>query len=104
MLQRANGYTVAGSSEERIGFDTAIDDGICRDIHARCRELWPELARYEPCDRWIGFRPATGDLLPKIGRLEGSNVWLAYGHYRNGILLAPVTSQRIADSITVGRP
>jgi glycine/D-amino acid oxidase-like deaminating enzyme len=103
MLQRANGYTVAGSSEERIGFDTTIDDGICRDIHARCRELWPELARHEPCDRWIGFRPATEDLLPKIGRFEATNVWLAYGHYRNGILLAPATAQRIADSITVGK-
>jgi glycine oxidase len=104
MLQRANGYTVAGSSEERIGFNMDIDDRICSDIHARCTELWPELGRYEPRDRWIGFRPATEDLLPKIGRFEASNVWLAYGHYRNGILLAPVTAQRIADSISDTAP
>jgi glycine/D-amino acid oxidase-like deaminating enzyme len=100
MLQRANGYTVAGSSEERIGFSTAIDEGICRDIHGRCSLLWPELGRYEPCHRWIGFRPATEDLVLRIGRLQESNVWLAYGHYRNGILLAPVTAQRIAESIS----
>jgi glycine oxidase len=99
LLQRANGYTVAGSSEERIGFNTAIDDAICRDIHARCSLLWPELGQHEPCDRWIGFRPATEDLRPRIGRFEANNVWLAYGHYRNGILLAPVTAQRISDSI-----
>ena len=37
---------------------------------------------------------------PHIGRIEGTNVWLAYGHYRNGILLTPVTSQRISDQIS----
>src|SRR5258708_32137944 len=99
LLQRANGYTVAGSSEERIGFNTEIDDNICRDIHARCFQLSPELARHVPTDRWIGFRPATEDLRPKIGRVGDSNVWLACGHYRNGILLAPVTAQRIASDI-----
>ena len=52
--------------------------------------------------RWIGFRPRSveGDG-PRIGRVEGTNVWLAYGHYRNGILLTPVTAQRIADEISV---
>jgi glycine oxidase len=99
LLQRANGYTVAGSSEERIGFNTEVDENICRDIHTRCSDLWPELARHEPSGRWIGFRPATEDLRPKIGRAGDSNVWLAYGHYRNGILLAPVTSQLVASDI-----
>ena len=99
MLQRANGYTIAGSSEERIGFNTDVDESICRGIHARCRELWPGLAGHEPCDHWIGFRPATEDTRPKIGRHEDSNVWLAYGHYRNGILLAPLTARRIAAGV-----
>jgi glycine oxidase len=50
--------------------------------------------------RWIGFRPrsATGD--PHIGRVRETNVWLAYGHYRNGILLTPVTAARVADDIS----
>jgi len=100
LLQRANGYTVAGSTEERIGFNTEIDPRLCRDIHERCCRLWPALRSHEPRDRWIGFRPATEDLRPRIGRVGETNVWLAYGHYRNGILLAPVTAQRIAGEIT----
>ena len=70
------------------------------ELHARAAELWPTLSNHAPAECWIGFRPATEDLLPKIGRSEDTNVWLAYGHYRNGILLAPVTAQRIAASIT----
>jgi glycine/D-amino acid oxidase-like deaminating enzyme len=37
-----------------------------------------------------------------LGRVEGTNVWLAYGHYRNGILLTPVTARRIAESVIAG--
>lgn len=99
LLQRATGFTIAGSTEERAGFDTHLDEGTCRDIHARAVALWPELAARAPSRCWIGFRPATEDLLPQIGRFEGTNVWCAYGHYRNGILLAPVTARRIADGI-----
>jgi len=100
LLQRANGFTIAGSNEERIGFDNRVEPALCRELHTRASELWPELTNHAPSECWIGFRPATADLLPRIGRLEDSNVWLAYGHYRNGILLAPVTAQRIAAGIT----
>lgn len=100
ILQRADGFTVAGSSEQRVGFDTTVDEQVCAGIQARAAELWPVLAEHTPSDRWIGFRPATEDLLPKIGRAGDSNVWLAYGHYRNGILLAPATARRIAGEIT----
>ena len=99
LLQRANGFTIAGSTEERVGFDTHVDEGTCRDIHAKAVELWPELAGRAPSRCWIGFRPATEDFLPQIGRFEETNVWCAYGHYRNGILLAPVTAQRVSAGI-----
>lgn len=100
LLQRANGFTIAGSNEERIGFDTQVDPALCRELHERAAELWPELTNHTPSESWIGFRPATEDLLPKIGRFEDTNVWLAYGHYRNGILLAPLTAQRVAAGVT----
>jgi glycine oxidase len=102
LLQRENGFTIAGSNEQQVGFDTAVDGGICREIQERAEALWPELKRHSPVERWIGFRPAAADMLPKIGRVGGANVWLAYGHYRNGILLAPVTAERIAAEITSG--
>jgi glycine oxidase len=101
VLQRSNGFLIAGSNEQDIGFDRTVDPAICEDIHRRAAQLFPPLEHATPVKRWIGFRPrsATGD--PHIGRVEGTNVWLAYGHYRNGILLTPVTAQRIAAEIPI---
>jgi glycine/D-amino acid oxidase-like deaminating enzyme len=48
---------------------------------------------------WNGFRPATLDEQPVIQRLGNSSIWLAYGHYRNGILLAPATARLVAQEI-----
>ena len=100
VLQRSNGYLIAGSNEQDIGFDRTVDAAICEDIHRRAAHLFPPLEHATPVNRWIGFRPrsAEGDA-PHIGRIAGTNVWLAYGHYRNGILLTPVTAQRIAQDI-----
>ena len=100
VLQRSSGFLIAGSNEQDIGFDASVDPAICDDIHRRAAQLFPPLEHATPVKRWIGFRPrlAEGDG-PLIGRVEGTNVWLAYGHYRNGILLTPVTAQRVADEI-----
>lgn len=99
LLQRSNGLIIAGSTEERVGFDRRIDNRICQKLHRRAQSLWPALQGklYDEC--WVGFRPATVTGTPAIGRVEGTNVWLAYGHYRNGILLAPVTAQRISSGV-----
>jgi glycine oxidase len=92
VLQRADGFTIAGSSTEDAGFDRTIDPGIVSDIAARAGALW------------IGFRPAIDDGAHHIGRVTSNNaasrIWLAYGHYRNGILLAPATFDRICQEIT----
>jgi glycine oxidase len=104
VLQRSSGFLIAGSNEQDVGFDRAVDLRVCEDIHRRATQLFPPLEHATPVKRWIGFRPrptkngATGD--PHIGRVEGTNVWLAYGHYRNGILLTPVTAQRITQQIS----
>jgi glycine oxidase len=100
VVQRSNGFTIAGSSEEQLGFDRSIDASICDDIHRRAAELVPALAGMTPAKRWIGFRPRSAEgRRPHIERVSGTNVWLAYGHYRNGILLAPLTAQRVAREI-----
>jgi glycine oxidase len=97
ILQRADGFTVAGSNEEEAGFDRTVDENACSEIHRHAVELLPALSSVQPSKRWIGFRPYSP--AGHIGRVEGTNVWLAYGHFRNGILLAPLTARRIADSI-----
>jgi len=101
VLQRSNGFLIAGSNEQDIGFDRTVDADICEDIHRRAAQLFPPLAHATPVKRWIGFRPRSVSGDPHIGRVEGTNVWLAYGHYRNGILLTPVTAKRIAAEISV---
>ena len=100
VLQRSSGFLIAGSNEQDIGFDRTVDAAICEDIHRRAAKLFPPLENATPVKRWIGFRPrsVSGDT-PHIGRVEGTNVWLAYGHYRNGILLTPVTAQNVAQQV-----
>jgi glycine/D-amino acid oxidase-like deaminating enzyme len=99
ILQRANGFTVAGSSSERVGFERGVDPAITADIHTRACAVVPRLRQAPPPEPWIGFRPAIESLEPEIRRLAGTNLWLAYGHYRNGILLAPATARRVSDDI-----
>jgi glycine oxidase len=99
ILQRASGFTIAGASSEMAGFDRRLDAGIMAEIHARACELWPRLGDGGEPQAWLGFRPATADYEPRIGRLGDTRMWLAYGHYRNGILLAPATAERISREI-----
>lgn len=98
VLQRSNGFTITGSTEEDVGFDRQVSPTICEALHRDGAELFPAIADATPCARWIGFRPFSPQG-PHISRVDGTNVWLAYGHFRNGILLAPLTAQRIADGI-----
>jgi glycine oxidase len=98
VLQRSNGFTIVGSNEQDAGFDRTVDLQICEELHRQGAGLFPAIRDAAPSARWIGFRPFAPEG-PHISRVEGSNVWLAYGHFRNGILLAPVTAERICEGI-----
>jgi glycine oxidase len=100
ILQRSNGFTICGSSMETVGFDRRIDPAIVHDIVQRSEALLPAIRDAAPPEAWIGFRPRADAHRPHIGRFADTNLWLAYGHFRNGILLAPATAQRVADQIT----
>jgi glycine oxidase len=99
LLQRANGFTVAGTSVEQAGFDRCIDRGVVADIHRRACALLPCLDGAAAPESWVGFRPAADGLQLQIRRFADSGLWLSYGHYRNGILLAPVTAQRVSREV-----
>jgi glycine oxidase len=96
LLQRESGVLIAGSSMEDVGYDRLVNADIARDIHERAAKLLPALGRTKPIDLWNGLRPAT-DGGPVVGQFGDTSVWTAYGHFRNGILLAPHTAQTIAD-------
>ncbi|HLY16504.1 MAG TPA: FAD-dependent oxidoreductase [Bryobacteraceae bacterium] len=100
VMQRSNGFTIAGTSSEQVGFNREIDPLIVASIHARACDLLPRLRSAPEPAAWLGFRPATESFVPCIGRLHDTRLWLAYGHYRNGILLAPATADRISGQIT----
>lgn len=97
ILQRSNGFTIAGSSTEYAGFERTIDSAIASDIRQRAEDLLPELKSASEPEVWLGFRPGAEE--PVIRRVPGSTLWLAYGHYRNGILLAPATAERVTNEI-----
>ncbi|WP_028609916.1 glycine oxidase ThiO [Paenibacillus harenae] len=95
---KRNGRLVCGASEDVAGFDTTVTDrGIDRLIRSSSR-VFPFLQARDTKHRWAGLRPATRDGLPLIGHVEGNPaVIMASGHYRNGILLSPITASIVAD-------
>jgi glycine oxidase len=95
ILQRSSGFTIAGTSMETVGFDRTIDRETVCGIVRRAEALLPQLRQAGAPEAWIGFRPRADAHQPQIRRFEDSSLWLAYGHFRNGILLAPATAERI---------
>jgi glycine oxidase len=98
LLQRANGLLIAGASVERVGFERGIDQKAVERLEAEAAFVMPHLGETSPAEIWNGFRPASDGL--HIGLWHSARVYLAYGHYRNGILLAPATAQRITREIS----
>jgi len=99
LLQRSDGRLIGGASQEQVGFDRQIDAATVAGIHRSVSQLLPGILPEAPEESWIGFRPATAGFVPEIRRLENTPVWIAYGHFRNGILLAPATAARITSQI-----
>ena len=87
---------------ETVGFDRSINPDIVRDIANRAGRLLPQLRQAGEPEAWVGFRPRADAHQPQIRRFEDSGLWLAYGHYRNGILLAPITGELLAEAILSG--
>ena len=98
LLQRASGLLIVGASVEHVGFDRSINQTAVADLESQAANVMPHLAETTPTEIWNGFRPASDTL--HLGMWHSPRVYLAYGHYRNGILLAPVTAQRLAREIT----
>ena len=103
LLQRRSGLLLGGSTEERAGFDRTMDPVRLKELQARAETLLPALSDSLPSDAWCGFRPGTPDGNPVLRRVD-SRVILAYGHYRNGILLAPWIARWVREEILSGTP
>jgi glycine oxidase len=104
VLDRGDGRVVVGGTMEEQGFDTRVTvDGVYRLLEAAW-EVLPDVQELEFDGAHAGLRPGTPDNLPVIGRGELPNVIWATGHYRNGVLLAPITAEAVAELLTGGEP
>ncbi|HTH53392.1 MAG TPA: FAD-dependent oxidoreductase [Edaphobacter sp.] len=91
----AAGHAVIGATVEDAGFDKTVYPGEIARLRARASELLPELADAVEVETWAGIRPGSSDGLPLLGKVA-ENRFIAAGHYRNGILLAPATARVMA--------
>lgn len=97
LVPRRSGKLVVGATSEDVGFQEGTTVAGLQALLNRATAMIPELARYEVIDTWWGYRPATPDDLPILGEGPAANLYLATGHYRNGILLAPITAKLMAN-------
>jgi glycine oxidase len=95
---------VAGSTLEHVGYEKAVTSGGIEQILAAVNEIAPGLGCAEILETWSGLRPGTPDELPILGPTDVDGLLIATGHYRNGILLAPISAKLIAECITDGNP
>ena len=102
LVARGDGRVVVGASSEEQGFDTSVTAGGVLELLRGAYELVPGVSELELRETVAGLRPATPDNAPVIGpgALEGL-IW-ATGHYRNGILLTPITADAVADVVESG--
>jgi glycine oxidase len=100
LVPRGDGRIVIGATVEDVGFDKRVDDAAIARLLDTAAELWPQAQTARIVESWAGLRPATPDELPVIDAC-GWNCWVAAGHFRNGILLAPATAHVLCELITM---
>jgi glycine oxidase len=103
LVPRGNGLIAIGATVERAGFDRRVERLVVEQLRAQAAELWPPMASAPVVESWSGLRPGTADELPLIGSAGAPHCWIATGHFRNGILLAPATAL-IVRQLLQGKP
>ena len=102
-------YMVPRGTEVLVGSTMEERDDFWRDAHGiwhilnEVQKVFPELLQQKLTNHWTGLRPATPDGLPILGRTPIENLFVATGHFRNGILLTPITAQLMADCLLNGK-
>jgi glycine oxidase len=103
VVPRGDGRVVVGATVEEQGFDTRVTAGAVADLLRAALELLPDVAELELAETVVGLRPGSPDNAPMLGPSGPEGLVVATGHYRNGILLAPVTADAMAELLATGR-
>lgn len=104
IVPRASGELIVGSTMENAGYDRSVTPAGLAGLLAGAREILPSAAELVFAESWAGLRPDTPDHLPVLGATDIKNFYVATGHFRNGILLAPITARLMADVIVGHTP
>jgi len=105
LLRKAAGWIYVGATEEDVGFDASPTAAGVRDLLSGAVALAPALEQAKLSHVAAGLRPATPDGMPVIGRMPGwSGITIATGHFRDGVLLAPITAELVGDLVEHRRP
>jgi thiazole synthase len=102
LVPRQDGQLIVGATAEEVEWIPYNTPRGIQNLLAKAIHLYPALANWQIEDFWWGFRPGTPDELPILGHSSCDNLYLATGHYRNGILLAPATASLLANLILEG--
>jgi glycine oxidase len=103
IVPRLDGRILAGSTSETAGFEKLVTDEASAFLQKMAIEISPFLGGLPVTDHWSGLRPFATDGMPILGDVDGiDNLVIATAHYRNGILLAPITAKLIAERIVDG--
>ncbi|MEC4815012.1 MAG: glycine oxidase ThiO [Scytonema sp. PMC 1069.18] len=99
IVPRRDRRIIIGATSENVGFTPHNTPAGIQNLLQKAIRLYPQLQNYPLEELWWGFRPATPDELPILGTSPCQNLTFAVGHYRNGILLTPITATLIAELV-----
>ncbi|MCS7173530.1 MAG: glycine oxidase ThiO [Armatimonadetes bacterium] len=102
LVPRRDGRLLVGATVEEKGFDSSLTAGGILQLLRGAWEVLPGIEELPIADMWVGFRPGSRDDAPILGPTEVEGLVLATGHYRNGILLAPITAEVISHYLLHG--
>jgi glycine oxidase len=104
LIPRSDGRILVGTTIEEAGFDKRTEVATIQRLHRAAIALVPELKNAKILEDWAGLRPGTPDDLPILGATETPGYYVATGHFRDGILLAPITAQVMGQVIAGETP
>ncbi|MGH9530672.1 MAG: glycine oxidase ThiO [Terriglobales bacterium] len=104
IVPRSDGRILIGSTVEEAGFDKRTDPDMIRRLHDAATLLIPALKQSRILEAWAGLRPGTPDNLPILGETAVPGYFVATGHFRDGILLSPITARLVAQVISGKQP
>ncbi|MGF0172195.1 glycine oxidase ThiO [Streptomyces sp. Marseille-Q5077] len=102
LVPRESGELVVGATSEELGWDTTVTAGGVYELLRDAHELVPGITELPLTETRAGLRPGSPDNAPLLGPTELEGLSLATGHYRNGVLLTPVTGDALAHVLTTG--